>query len=469
MFDNNLILSADSYKTGHFEVYPSGMTNQYAYIEPRIKGKTVTLFGLQMFLMRYLSTKVSRYDIEEAADFLAARNEPFNRAGWEHILKNYGGYLPLKITAVPEGLPIPSGLPLVATETNGDPMVAWLPSYVETIQQRAVWYPTTIASNDYDIKKVIAHYYRITGADMGLLPFVLHDFGARGVTSQEQAEIGGGAHLLHFQGTDNMVGARAVNRFYGSAMSGFSVRATEHSVECAYGSGNLEEQEYLNTVLTKWAKPGNIISIVIDGYDVYRAAKHLCTTFKDKIIQSGAKVVFRPDSGDMMEVVPKLLDMQGHAFGFDTLPSGYKKIRHVGLIQGDGINNESLTKLLNKVVAMGYSADNIVFGSGGGLLQSVTRDTYKFAQKTSAIKVDNTWVPISKDPITDPGKKSKAGRVATARSVLTGEYIYFDMDKPLDSEFNPIMRTVYEKSVRGATEPFILEESLDTIRNRCLI
>lgn len=51
----------------------------------------------------------------------------------------------------------------------------------------------------------------------------------------------------------------------------------------------------------------------------------------------------------------------------------------------------------------------MVLGSGGGLLQSVTRDTLKFAQKTTAMKINGVWVDTVKNPITDPGKKSKGG------------------------------------------------------------
>lgn len=469
MYDTNLILSVDSYKSGHFEVYPDGMLNQYSYIEPRVKGETVQLFGLQMFLKRYLANKISRYDIEEAKEFFALRDEPFNEAGWQHILTNYGGYLPLVIRAVPEGLPVPSGLPLVSVESVYDKQTAWLPSYIETPLQRAVWYPSTIATRDYAVKQAVTNLYRKSGADPGLIPFVLHDFGARGTTSSEQAEIGGGAHLLNFMGTDTVEGVRAINRFYNSKMSGFSVRATEHSIECAYGSSHEEEQNYLDAVLTKWAKPGRIVSIVIDGYDTIRAANHLCTTFRDKIVASGAKVVFRPDSGDMFDIVPKILSMQAEAFGTVMNANGYSKINNVGVIQGDGIDPKTLKALLETVVNLGFTADNIVFGSGGGLLQSVTRDTFKFAQKTSAIHVNGKWVPIMKDPITDPGKRSKAGRVSTARSVLTGEYISYDMDKPLSTEFVDVMQPVYVKNTRGAVPPTIIDESLDTIRDRCII
>jgi nicotinamide phosphoribosyltransferase len=62
-------------------------------------------------------------------------------------------------------------------------------------------------------------------------------------------------------------------------------------------------------------------------------------------------------------------------------------------------------------MAMGWSADNIAFGMGGALLQIVDRDTQKFAMKASSAEINGEWVSVVKDPITDPGKRSKAGRV----------------------------------------------------------
>jgi nicotinamide phosphoribosyltransferase len=67
-------------------------------------------------------------------------------------------------------------------------------------------------------------------------------------------------------------------------------------------------------------------------------------------------------------------------------------------------------------MAMGWSADNIAFGMGGALLQIVDRDTQRFAMKASSACINGEWVDVVKDPATDPGKKSKAGRVTLWKS-----------------------------------------------------
>lgn len=446
MLSYNPILASDSYKLSHPFAFSPDVSGIAAYIEARTGGKDIIVpVGLSIYIQRYLSKPITMADINEAEKFAEAHGEPFKREMWEIILNKYHGYLPVTVRAVPEGTPVPSGNALVSI-TCTDPDVYQAVMHIEAALQRAVWYPTTIASKGYALKKTLRRFYNNTCESDGLLDFALHDFGARGVTCHEQAEIGGFAHLVNFKGSDTMEGVRAANYFYKEPMSGFSVAATEHSVQCSFGSSAEEENEYLDHILTTFAKPGKIVSIVIDGYDVYRATKSLCTTFRQKIINSGAKVVFRPDSGDLMEIVPWILKQQEDAFGFVMNSKGFKQINNVGIIQGDGVDNQVIENLLTKITGLGYAADSVIFGSGGALLQKLNRDTYKFAQKASAITKGeySKWVGISKNPITDPGKSSKEGVLSLFKSRLTGEYMTFRTDdKIVDGEWEDVMQTVY--------------------------
>ena len=351
------------------------------------------------------------------------------------------------------------GQPLY-TVTVIDPDLFWMSAGFETLIQRGIWYPTTIATMDHEIKRELKHRYELTGANMNLLPFALHDFGGRGVASAEQAEIGGASHLVHFMGSDTVEGILTANFYYKESMAAFSVYATEHSIECSFGGGTEDAKRYIRKQLSN-APKGTIASIVIDGYDVYRESELLCTEFKDDIIKSEVKVVFRPDSGDMMEVVPRLLKLQEMAFGYTLTKTGYKSINHVGIIQGDGVDHTSIKLLLDKIIAMGYSADCVIFGSGGALLQKVNRDTLKFAQKACSILINGKWIGIAKDPITDHNKKSKEGVLTLVRSKLTGELSVVRLDTNiLNEEFEDIMKLVYYKG------DLYNETTLADVRNR---
>jgi len=196
----NPILDADSYKVSHFKQYPPGTTEVSAYIEARAGGDfdAVTFFGLQMFLKEKLAQRVTPSNVYEAEALVTAHlpGVPFNREGWDTIVNGFGGVLPIELSALPEGMTVPVGTPLVQVR-NTDPRFAWLTTYVETAMLRGVWYPSTVATQSREAKKVIyAGLIRSSDDPDGQIPFKLHDFGARGCTSAEQAGLGGAAHLV---------------------------------------------------------------------------------------------------------------------------------------------------------------------------------------------------------------------------------------------------------------------------------
>jgi nicotinamide phosphoribosyltransferase len=77
---------------------------------------------------------------------------------------------------VPEGMVIPVKNVLLTIE-NTDPNCYWLTSFLETSLLRSIWYPTTVASNSYNAKKLILNYL-IRNGDPNLIDYKLHDFGA---------------------------------------------------------------------------------------------------------------------------------------------------------------------------------------------------------------------------------------------------------------------------------------------------
>jgi nicotinamide phosphoribosyltransferase len=357
-------------------------------------------------------------DIDIAEEILTAHGEPFNRAGWQYILDNHNGYLPVVIRSVPEGTVVPVSN-VLATIENTDPECFWLTTWLETALLRAVWYGTTVATQSYTIKQVILDYLERTG-DPTTIDFKLHDFGARGVSSLESAGIGSAAHLVNFMGTDTISGVLFAREYYGAGIAGFSIPAMEHSTVTSWGRAG-EVDAYRN-MLNQYAKPGAILAVVSDSYDIYNAASKLWgEELRQQVIDSGATVVIRPDSGDPVDVNRRLIEILGSKFGYTVNAKGFKVLNNVRLIQGDGINELTVRSILGAFMANGWSADNIAFGMGGALLQIVDRDTQRFAMKCSAAEINGKWVNVQKDPATDSGKRSKAGRVTLWHS--GGEWI----------------------------------------------
>jgi len=408
----NIILNTDSYKCSQWQQYPAGTERIYSYIESRGgRWKETVFFGLQAFLREYLSTPITMADIDIAEKIITAHGEPFNREGWEYIVKQHGGKLPVEIRAVPEGTVIETQNVLV-TIVNTDPECYWLTSYLETALLRAVWYPTTVATNSYSSKQIIQRGLEETG-DPSQISFKLHDFGARGVSSQESAALGGAAHLINFMGTDTMAGILAAMEYYDAEVCGFSIPAMEHSTVTSWGREN--EVEAYRNMLSKYAKPGALLACVSDSYDIYNACKLWGTELKQQVIDSGAMVVIRPDSGDPATVVVKCARILDEHFGHTLNDKRYRVLNNVRIIQGDGIDDVTIRGILLALQMAGYSADNVAFGQGGALLQQVNRDTLKFAMKCSAAYINGAWRDVYKDPVTDSGKRSKRGRLQLIR------------------------------------------------------
>ena len=237
----------------------------------------------------------------------------------------------------------------------------------------------------------------------------------RDVSSEESAAIGGAAHLVSFQGSDTLAGVMAARRYYGADMAGFSIPAAEHSTITSWGRDG-EQSAYAN-MLKQFGGEGRTVAVVSDSYDLWNAIDNIWgCALKDWVMQMGGTLVVRPDSGDPVEIVPEAVERLMARFGSRTNRRGFRVLPDcVRLIQGDGVSLQSIGEILEAMKQRGLSADNVAFGMGGGLLQKLNRDTQKFAMKASAVFIAGSWREVSKNPLTDPGKRSKAGRLALLR------------------------------------------------------
>lgn len=420
MNPKSIVFDTDSYKVSMSSQYPPGTEYVYSYISSRGGDPESFYIGLQPMLIDVLSKPVTKEEVLNANYFWTAHGEPFPLEQWMYIVEKYNGYLPLDVRGLDEGTMVPANVPMI-TIVNTDPKCYWLTTWVETAMLRAIWYPTTVATQSMRIRKIIADYLQKSG-DVSGLGFKLHDFGSRGVSSNESAMIGGMAHLATgATGTDTAIGILGAMKWYNADPSNtaWSIPASEHSTITSWGRGS-EALAYDNMII-QFSKPGSIYAVVSDSYDIYNAVENIWgNTLKEKIISSGGTLVIRPDSGDPLIVLPKLLVSLEKNFGFIKNEKGYKVLNNVWLIWGDGICELTIQSILRMVVDnMGFSADNIAFGMGGQLLQKVNRDDLKFAMKCSAACINGVWVDVYKDPVDAPDKKSLAGIFAVNNGVVS--------------------------------------------------
>lgn len=409
----NIVLGVDSYKATHHGMYPEKLSYMQSYAESRGGRYPYSLFfGLQYFIKSYLlGQQVTQEKLDEAKKFYSRHffdSNTFDPQMWQWIIDRHNGHLPIKISAPLEGSLVPVKNCLFTIEST-DPKCAKIVNWVETLLMK-VWSPITVATNSFAGLEIIKMHTEKSGTQGGE-EFKLHDFGYRGVASEEQAGLCGAAHLISFQGTDTIAGIRLLEHFYSATeMTGFSVPASEHSVMCS----NLKENELQTVKQILKAYPNGPVSIVADTWDVFHFCKMIADDpeCKSLIVNRNGTLVIRPDSGDPKTVLEECLNILAEGFGFTTNTKGFKVLNSVKLIQGDGINIDSLDDILNYLEIKGWSSDNLIFGSGGGLLQSFNRDSMKFAIKASYVEIDGQGFGIKKDPITSKGSKtSKSGKV----------------------------------------------------------
>ena len=514
----NPLLALDCYKMGHMSQFKPGTEFGYSYYchrSDRYFNKGI-FFGLQYYLKQYLSTKLTR---EMGEEFIEVYNNVLGECPEDIKHKIMGlcdlGYFPLEIKALPEGTIVPTKVPCF-TIKNTVKGYHWVVGFVESLLLK-VWYPSTVTTSSRQYKEMIDKFFeRSVDEEMYVLKdFMVHDFGYRGDSSEEGAALSGCCHLLNFVGSDTIPALSFTKKFYNADTSNImkSVPASEHSVACSFGADG--EVEYIQNMLDLY--PEGIVSIVSDQYDVYRFFNEYIRSFKEQILNRNGTTVLRPDSGSQYHVIcgykTKSINLNkvgllnkvisdsawivkntnddyeafettdGHfvsysgkalskeevvgclrilddIFGSTLNKKGFKVLNEkVGLIYGDGMYFDRYEKIQNRIMEMGFSAQNLIIGVGG-ILRNYSRDTLGSAIKSTWIEANGTAYNIFKNPITDDGtKKSACGLLKVTNHPYTGEIIMLDEVEPHQEE-EGLLETVFENG------KLLVDHKFEDIRER---
>ena len=436
----NPIFAIDFYKAGHISQYPEGVTQIWSNWTPRTtrvpgQGRVVN-FGLTYLVKEYLIEQFNegffkRPIAEVLHDYRAVMRECLGQTSprtdhieWLHEL----GYLPICIYSLPEGFSVPLNVPPIII-TNTHPRGFWLPNYLETLLSMTLWKASTSATTAQRFRKVMLKWAGAAGeTDTGFVDWMGHDFSMRGMSGMEDAVLSGMGHLLSFSGTDSIPAILAAQKYYRAPLNiGGSVPATEHSVMCAGGQDG-EFETFRRLIQDVY--PSGVVSIVSDTWDLWKVLTDYVPRLKDTIQARDGKVVIRPDSGDPVKIIcgdPDLpsgtpggdgvLRLLACALGVTHSVGGYQ-IQGAGAIYGDSITVERCDEMLRRIVTeLHMSPYNMVFGVGSYTYEYVTRDTYGWAMKATAARINGEVVPIFKRPVTDNGGKfSHKGLLAAYRT-----------------------------------------------------
>lgn len=436
---DNLILCSDAYKYSHHRFYGTSMTKMISYLESRGGKFSKTVFyGLQIVLKQYLEgIAITKEEVDEAHEMLATkygvfgRDDVFDRSKFDYIVEKYDGKLPISIKAVPEGTVVDTKNVLFTIESL-DPECAWLTNFLESILLQ-VWYPITVATLSREVRLIVNEAFKnCTSYDTAtrefLVDFVLNDFGFRGVSSVQSAKIGGSAHLVNFKGSDTVIASQLVRDIYNTnTIYGMSIPATEHSIMTLKGEEG--EVEMMKRVLTLF--PTGLVACVSDSYNIFRAVskywgEDLIEMILSRPAEPGNQLVIRPDSGHVIRTLKEIFNLLFEKFGYTVNDKGYKVLPpQVRVIQGDGVNLESIKEIYAMLEEEKISPENLALGMGGKLLQAdINRDTQNFATKACYAVVDGEERNIIKSPtemdgdgnVTKSFKKSKQGKLKLVKN-----------------------------------------------------
>lgn len=511
-FKMNALYWVDGYKTSHKAMLAPGTTRLYGTWIPRSvkhapKGITkIVSFGQQL-VWKWL------HDEFEENFFGKSFNEAKNFSkdmslylGMEYNGKHFEDlwklrYLPIKVKALPEGIETNPNIPHM-TFINTVHGFAWLTLYLETIVSSLAWKPSTAATiAKLYHRQATEAVLKTDPANIGLVPFMCHNFSARGLDPMSQYLIALG-HDTSFLGDDTLVAIPAARYFYGvkeDEMPIFSVNASEHSVSTTKIFTVGESQ-----MIADWLKifPKGILSMVSDTFDLWKLITEYLPANKEAIMARDGKLVIRPDSGDPVDIIcghelfgkeanqPNALAIQKGViellwdiFGGTINEQGYKVLDpHIGAIYGDSITPERQKQIYERLAAKGFAATNIVLGVGSFTYQYNTRDTLGFAAKGAWFEVEediNDYdgddesgrMPIKrkksyniyKDPVTDDGtKKSLKGLLCVVGNETGFNDIKVYEECTPDQEERGLLQVIYEDG------KFYNQTTLAEIRERLL-
>lgn len=424
------------------------LSNQTARTS-RIPGiNKIVYVGGQRFIKKWLIENFNEHFFERPWSQVVAEAERHikipNFDHFEHL--HSLGHLPLEIRTLPEGTLVPMGVPYLIS-FNTHPDFAWLPNYLESLSSAEIWPAINSATLALEYRKQFDKAAEITGIDPEFVPWQGHDFSFRGMGGAYHSIISGIGHLTSFYGTDTIPAIYEIEKYYGcDGIIGGSVPATEHMIQCLYYDYKTgDESSYVKAILD--AYPSGIVSMVSDGMDYWRMLTEEAPKFKDRIMSRDGKLVFRPDSGNPVEIIcgtgkpASLEEMKGSMsilmdiYGSTTNEKGYKVLDpHVGLIYGDAITPLRQRQILATLIRKGIQP-NLVLGIGSMTYMGgdkdvpywVSRDLFGIAQKATFAIIDGTPKDLFKAPKTDRGIKRSMKGIPYVTEDLTLVEEYSDL------------------------------------------
>lgn len=424
------VLLSDFYKQDHQRQYDPNITKIVSYYVPRKTRiddfQQIVFFGLQAFIKEYLIDYFNDHffnlPLEKVLDeYRKVINKTMpGRCHEEKIIALHKlGYLPIAIKALPEGVCVPIGIPLIEI-SNTHPDFAWCTNFIETLMLSELWYTMCVATAARKYR-LIANSYFLKTSDISPKN-AISEFGFRSLPGVNAAIKASNAFLLSFQKSSNIPAIQYAGDMYNTDYEevGSGMASTEHSVMCSSALIDQDETPSIKRLLTEVYPTGNF-SMVCDSFDYWNVVTNILPSLKEEILKRDGTLFVRGDSGNPVDIIVKTVECLWEIFGGTTNSKGYKVLdSHVRAIYGDSITQKRTQQIYHRLMDLGFSSENVALGAGGfsmlayenefGNMHMFTRDTFNVAIKCSYVEYNGEPVMVYKDPKTDTGmKKSHKG------------------------------------------------------------
>ena len=460
------MLLCDFYKECMIVQQSPKLTKLVSYMTPRmsrVHDDKLVFFGLQAFIERYLVEYFNNEFFNKHVDEICAEYERFLGStlgkGTYDTTKIRAlhelGYLPVKISALPEGTRVPMHVPMIEISST-HPDFVWVGQFLESLMSASLWHPMVSANVGYWYRQIVDKFYDISVEDDVPRAKALGDFSFRGQHSLESATASSAGWCTSFLNTATVPAIPWLEKYYHCDCTkepvAYGAVSTEHSVMTSNFSIDGDEITFLRKLLTE-LYPNNNFSVVCDSYDYWNVVKNILPQLKPEIMAHNGCMLIRGDSGDPVEIVTDTVFALWEEFGGTVNSKGYKVLDpHIKAIYGDSITIQRCQQIYQRLIDNGFACNNVVLGVGSfsmmcveedNMLKPFTRDTYSIAIKATYGEIDGKPIMIFKNPKTDTGfKKSQKGMCFVYKE--DGELKYQDGFTSETLPANGLFQTVFE-------------------------
>ncbi len=420
------------------------------------KDDRMILYGVTDYIKNNLTKQITFEQIDKAEEFMKTAHAfggplAFDRTPWDRVVSEYNGYLPIKIDALPEGSTFyKNEVPVQVTSLDSG--FGEISALVESDLLGMVSHGSTRATMERHMLERMIDYAKEDMPNASLeeqifaAQLMIHDFSKRACSVPEESEFLGKAHLLSFPGTDNFDAAFAAYTENNDQRVGSSVLALAHRIVMGHDS----EQECFEN-LRSVAGEGGLASYLADTYNFKNAIENkLAPMAKHASETDGAIIVGRPDSGNYLENSMKIINTGKENGLYTTQDNGRTAMTNLKYISGDSMKWKKVQKTLDTQIENGFSSMNCgIFGIGGNLRNTPTRDTLSVAYKLMAkgdnaeptVKLSDTRAKLSvPGPVQvlrgqTPSEPSTLMHYETSTSGTNAIVNFYDASKPGNEKF----------------------------------